>query len=93
MEIQTQAEIMAIAVMAFVIFLKTVGFYIIKRQSDPTITRMAPQYIITAVFGLMAAYAAYTVNSTDIFVVFKSASVYAVAFNLLFDAPSKFSKD
>ncbi len=93
MEIETQAELMALGIMTFVIALKTIGFYLMKRQSDPTITRMAPQYIITAVFGLMTAYAAYTVTSTDIFVVFKSASVYALAFNLLFDVPSKFSKD
>lgn len=93
MDVQTEAELMALGVMAFVIALKTYGFYLMKKRSDPEITRMAPQYIITAVFGLMTAYAAYTVTTTDIFVVFRSASVYAIAFNLLFDVPSKFSKE
>ena len=92
MNIETEANIMAFVVMAFVIALKTYGFYMMKKMSDPEIHHMAPQYIITGVFGLLTAFAAYQVISTDIFEVFKTASVYAIAFNLLFDVPSKFSK-
>ncbi len=93
MDITTQAELMALGVMVFVIVLKTYGFYLMKKRSDPTIIQLAPQYIITAIFGLLTAFAAYHVSSTDIFEVFRSASVYAIGFNLLFDVPSKFSKD
>lgn len=92
-DVQTEAELMALGVMAFVIALKTVGFYLMKKRSDPEITRMAPQYIITAILALLIAYSAYTVQSNDIFEVFRSAAKDAITYNLLLDVPSKFAKD
>lgn len=93
MDVQTEAELMALGVMTFVIFLKTWGFYMMKKRTNPEITHMAPQYIVTAVVALLLAYASYSVTSTDIFQVFRTASASAIMYNLLLDVPSKFAKD
>lgn len=93
MDIVLEAQTTALLSMAVIVTLKTIGFYYAKRMQDSTVT-FDPRYAITAFFGLFTAYAAYRPNITGgtVIDIFVDAGVYAIAFNLAFDIPGKFSK-